>query len=111
MRDWALYRLAKEYGLPTTDARIVSLAPEQFPTSWWDTAYLLARIALTARMTRPADGNDAYDHAHYSDAAYANVLVTSDDGFREIVSETRLERPRLLTFAQFAAQLGVAVEA
>lgn len=58
--------------------------PDDLPALRNIYAFSLARIRFTVGDGRKIKPSDSYDVAHYSYAAYADLLVTTDGPFREI---------------------------
>lgn len=78
--DWVLSVMEKnriEWGLPKNSHWWPN--PRQFRSTWFERAYTVARL-IEVLPTGKLDGSDLYDAAYYSDAAYADVLVTTDAG-------------------------------
>jgi len=77
----------------------------RIPTAWYATAFLLARIRLLTDGTVGLRESDVFDREHFGDAAYADLLVTSDRAFVKVAYETGIDRLRVVTFDQWAAEV------
>lgn len=106
--DWTNDYLKASAGvlsLPTDQADWPQ--PRQVPTAWFSHAYYMARIALNVGQNRRINGSDRYDHAHYTNATYADGMVTDDRAFLETYNAIPLKPFSVESFAALTLRLGV----
>jgi len=88
---WCIHTFGEHpdwFGLPPGEANVPS--PREVPTRRADVAYQLARaylVGLEAKGPGKIDANDSYDNQYFTEAVYADVLVTSDRNFHRIAQE------------------------
>jgi hypothetical protein len=107
--EWAadeVDRLVKAVQGPTASFdRSAEFDLRRLPTVWYATAFHLARIRLVTDGKVALKASDVWDKEHFGDAAYADLLVTTDAGLIRIAAETGLQRPRVVTFEQWGSEL------
>lgn len=106
VEDWCrddMRRNASLWGLPSDEADWPG--PRTLRTLWAYVSYKLARIALVHRDGRRLHENDLADHQHYFFAAHADVLVSEDRRFREIAALCPPPKPRVVTLAEWVAEV------
>ena len=80
--------------------------PADVPSMWNYVAYHLSYIVLVNTRTIQPNAGDRGDVALYSEAAYADVLVTHDTDMRRIIANIRGTKARVKSIQQFVRDLG-----
>jgi hypothetical protein len=81
--------------------------PHQIPTLRADTAYHMAHhflVGAEARGRKQSNGTDFYDNQMFVDAVYADLLVTNDRCFHNVVKEAGASGVRLQHFNDWAIE-------
>ncbi len=104
--DWTLDYLNGEAERLSL-AKPVTLAPRSQRTAWTMHAFHMARIVLNVGLGRQIGPGDSYDAHHFAAACYTDVLVSCDKGMKETVELGPAPRPPVITFDDFAAELGI----
>jgi hypothetical protein len=76
-------------------------SPDEIPSLWNYVAFQLSYIFLVNTRAIPPDRGDRGDVALYSEAAYADVLVTNDRNMRRVIENIRGPRVRVQTIQEF----------
>jgi hypothetical protein len=105
IEDWCrdeLRKNAKLWRLPADEDRWPN--PRAVPSVWAWMSYKVTRIfvvAAEALGTSRVDRNDVIDRELFSDAAYADVLVTDDTGVHRIAYHARTSGVTPIRFGDF----------
>jgi hypothetical protein len=99
------YKLLRELNLQIEPSPIFDFS-RRAPSIWYQAAFHLARERFLIEGAIKRHPSDLFDGMHFSDAAYAEILVTSDRGLAKVAAEVDLgERLRVLDFVSFANEL------
>ena len=74
------------------------------PSLWNLAAFHVSRYVLLNTGQIKADPGDRGDSAIYSEAAYADVLVTEDKIMRRVIANIRGPKVRVQTIQEFTAE-------
>ena len=87
---------------------------QNVPTLLHPTAYLVARVReLATKFEQTTNGSyapridrsDLYDQYHFTDAAYADIMVTGDDRFYRLTRSLGLNKPHIVWLDDWIAGL------
>lgn len=81
--------------------------PRDMQTAWAMHAYMMARIVMNIGFNRKIGDGDGHDAHHYASACYADVFVTEDGAFRNILDIIPNSPVTVLSFDELAAQFGI----
>jgi hypothetical protein len=82
--------------------------PRSQQTLWALYSSHMARVALTVGESWEVDDGDLHDANHYATACYADAFVVQDKGSRKTIRLIPSSPVEVLSFDEFAAELGVA---
>jgi hypothetical protein len=110
VNDWTeswVMRHPRRLCLPTSRAKWpADLA--KIPTLWRERAYTAARAIEVHAEGRAPERGDLYDMHYFRDAAYADVLVTADNGMvriAETIAELMPPTPRVVHINDWAGEV------
>jgi hypothetical protein len=104
--EWTAYEMnlnRRFYGLPKDPA--LWPKPRDFVSLWHARGYQAARVREIIGHNRKIDGGDLFDAVYFEDAAYADVLVTSDDGLARRGRSLWLSSPRILLTEEWVREM------
>jgi hypothetical protein len=79
---------------------------KRLPSVWRAQAFHFARIRLLLDGRLSFRESDVIDSEHFTDAAYADVFVTSDRALTRIAAQTGVTEGRIVSFEEWARELG-----
>ena len=79
--------------------------PRELPTLWYARAYTVARLKEIGEGRAPDERGDLYDGIYFQDSAYADILVTEDDGIDRRARSARITDPRIIRLAEWVADI------
>ncbi|WP_394845133.1 hypothetical protein LZC95_49850 [Pendulispora brunnea] len=104
--EWTLYEMRRSpryYTLPKNPASWPT--PRAFVSLWYARAYHAARLREIGNGFKNDDPGDLYDSIYFQDSAYADILVTADDGIIRRANSVRVTLPRVLRPLEWAREI------